>query len=215
MKGIADKLTSEMVQEYHRDVLTHVNASLITIEDMQPLIDGLETLENLAPGPVRAVLELLKRFEIVDVVDFLKTTAIILPMKKGTFVYVPWVPGVLGGSESWALAVQVEIISHEGARVLQSNEDPNWLRDYLLKFAKRCYAERKAFQTSSEVFFLMHGFLPSVKETTGNLAPYFLRPTDGRVLRAGLEAVREPIENGFRSTPMGKFAAKWFGERIS
>jgi hypothetical protein len=211
MKGIANQLTPELVREYHGDVLAEVNASLITCEDMDPFIKGVETLQAMAPGPVKMIIELLDRFEIFDAVEFLKTTAVTMPTKRlGTFIYIPWVPG---DNSSFGLASQAEIISHEGQHVVQANKDPDWLKNYILKFAKRCEAERKAFQTSMEVFVLMHGYLPEIKHMTGSLAPYFLRPTDEEVLWAGLEAIRAPTASGARATEMGKFAARWFRER--
>lgn len=210
MKGIANKLTPKLVREYHLDVLEHVDADLLTIEDVSGVIKGLETLENIAPGPVKVLLEMLEAFDIFDPVEFLKTTAVTVPIGQ-TYIYIPWVPGE---TKTFSLASQVEILSHEGEHVLRSNEDERWLKKYLLKFSKRCEEERKAFQVSFEVFYLLYGFVPEIKDMTGDLAPYFLRPTDEKVLWAGLEAVRAPTASGARATRMGKFAARWLNERI-
>jgi len=205
---IANKLTPELVREYHGDLLTFVEARLITPEDLdgkvaEPLLDFLDELE------------------IVNVNEFLETTAVTVPfsfplgetppVEREVFIYLPWEPGE---TKNFSLASQVEVLSHEGQHAVRSSNNIHWLTEYVKSFVFRTQEERIAFQTSLEMCKLLHGKIPPLKRLAGNLTKYFLRPTDEEVLIAGLAAVIPPIEQGCQATEIGKWAAQWFGERV-
>lgn len=210
---IADKLTPELVRKFHEDLLVEVDAELITIEDMRAVIALIKTGKNVAniSGAVGEVLHLLNQFEIFDVVGFLESTAVTVPLKNKRYIYVPWIPG---DPKNCSLPSQVEVLCHEAQHMIRANQNENWLIWYLASFATRCTEERIAFQTSLELCQLLHGKLPLLQRLVGNMDKYFLRPTDEEVLIAGLAANVQPIEQGGVATEMGKFAKAWFGERI-
>jgi hypothetical protein len=212
---LAQKLTPELVRDYHGALLDHVDAELVTIKDVEHGLTFLKGVKDLTAvgGVLGTIFKLLEQFEIFDPMEFLRSTALAIPIgfAEKTFVYVPWIPG---NTQKYSLATQVEILSHEVAHVVRANDSPNWLGEYLLSFAARTREERKAFQTSLEICFLLHGNVESVPDVIGNLTSYFLRPTDEKVLIAGLDAVLRPIREGDRSTPIGKWAANWFKEKV-
>jgi hypothetical protein len=209
----ADKLTPKLVNEYHFNLLTHIDAELLTIENVDHALDLIPSAKKFsdAGGIVGKLFELLERFEIAHPMEFIATTAITLPLGfvKRTFIYVPWVPGDIS---YFSLQAQVEVLSHEAAHACRITAE--WLGKYLTSFAFRTREERKAFQTSLELHFLLHGTVPSPDKFADVLTRYFLRPTDLDVLIAGLKAIMQPIREGDRSTPVGQWAAKWFKEKI-
>jgi hypothetical protein len=207
------KLTPELVKQYHNDLMSRANARLITIEDVDHALDLVPSVEKFSNvgGIVGKLFELLERFEIANPMEFIATTAITIPIgfAKQTFIYVPWVPGDIS---YFGLQAQVEILSHEAAHAVRVTNE--WLPKYLTSFTFRTREERKAFQTSLELHFLLHGTVLSPDKFANVLTHYFLRPTDLVVLIAGLKAIMQPIREGDRSTPVGQWAAKWFKEKI-
>lgn len=213
---IADKLTKEIVQDYHVDLTKYLDVDLVTWNDIKEAVALLEagktTIEKIT-GPVEPLMSLLKEFEIFDPFDFVRNTAVTVPIRwtKRTFIYVPWVPG---DKESLSFVNQIATLGHEGQHVIQSRKEDDWLRDYLISFTARTRAEKEAFLTLTEIRFLLCEELLNLDQLIRKLNKYFLRPTDEKVLIAALEANRIPVEQGDRVTEIGKWTAAWFKERI-
>lgn len=211
---LSKKLTPKLVREYHHDLLIHVGANAIYKCTFDVLLDNYGSFDKL-DGIAGKVAELLKNLGVPDPKEFLATTAVTIPIGFGkidrTVIYVPWDPGETDGG--FSLSKQVGVLAHEAQHAIRANKDPKWLAQYLTSFTSRCEEERKAFQTSLEMHWLLYGRLPTLRGLTANADRYFLRPKDKEVLIAGLSAVIRPIEEGDRSTPIGKWAAQWFRDK--
>ncbi len=214
------KLNKQLIVGYHEAMATQFNADLLTLGDVGPYLKALEMgstiAKNLAPAPVLTMLDAFDYLGLnINPVEFLRTTAITAPpdITRGKpLIYVPWTPGVGTPHE---LAQQCEILAHECQHVVQIHEDPDWLRRYIAEFTYRTKAEKGAFHTNMELRFKLHGVSPGPGILVGNLTKYFLRPTDHKVLIAGLEQFVIPVSEGALATTAGKFAVGWLDDWVT
>lgn len=206
---LADKLTVEIVSEYTADLMVYADARLITKPDVKSLLDFGETTPQLTEV-TNKIFWVTKKLGIDDPREFIETAAISIPLPNRRFIYVPW---EVGSTTDFSLAKQVEIIAHEATHTTRSALFNDWIKEYIISFSQRCTEERIAYQASLEVFYLLHGRLPSFKSIMAYDNRYFLRPTDERVLIAGLTAVAPAINQGDRATTIGKWSARWFADK--
>lgn len=207
-----DKLTPEIVRDYHSAMCAEVGATLLTLKELQPVINLLDAGSPVGgpPIPIQRILYFLDTLGVVDPVEFLKTTAVTLPLDgEPTLIYVPWTPG------RGDLAQQCETLAHECQHAVQSRLDHEWLRQYLTAPAYRGRAERPAFLAGLEVRFWLYGIVPNAQEYVGDLSRYFLRPTDEKVLITSLQRCIPPVLEGARATTSGKFAVDWLDDRTT
>lgn len=210
-----DKLTPEIVVEYHTAMCAEVNAMLLTLENVQGVLDLLDKgspIENVTT-PVRQILDLLDFLDALGVPNpatFLRTTAVTVPAPSGRIlIYVPW---TLGQGD---LTQQCETLAHECQHAVQARLDPEWLRQYVESFSYRGRSEKSAFLAGLEVRFWLYGIVPNAKDYVGDLSRYFLRPTDEEVLTTSLQRCIPPVLEGARATSSGKFAVKWLDDRTT
>jgi len=211
---LQSKLTASIVKEYHSDILSFVDAELVTIDQVQKFLDLTETADKIlkkipSVNEFYSLIQTLREFLIPDIEEFLKTTAITIPFNGDTRIYVPWIPGDISTASFYH---QVVVISHEATHAYRARKAKIWLSRYIKSFTFRCAEEREAFLTSMEMIFLLTGRSPSVGKLVRDMDGYFLRPTDEEVLAVGLKAALPPIVQGDRTTPIGQWAARWFAD---
>jgi hypothetical protein len=211
MRPNNNKLTRDIVLDYHQVMTEKVGARLITRQHLDLAIQVLESLDT-ALGFASSLLPVFKVLDLLgigDLKDFLTWTAITIPLSDETpVIYVPWNPG-----DDYPWSKQIEKLAHECEHVVQAKSNPSWLYDYLTDFSTRAREEAKAYHTSAELRYWLYGIAPVAAEYTSD--GYLLRPTDKTVFRIGLDALLQPLEHdGAIATETGKFAIDWLERQI-
>jgi hypothetical protein len=212
----AHKLTEQIVLDYHAAVAGYVSARIVTIQDIQPLINEIETgtrvlrvADHLGLHWFEEVIGLIGEDRIKE---FLETTALTLPgIGTADVIYVPWVPGQ---GDVKALARQVRVLGHEGTHMLRSFGDRYWAILYLTNFQRRKTEEYWGLFTAAELEAWCWGKVSPVSAMLHSIGRYYLPPTYIKVLAQELENIRGPAQDGALYTEMGKFAVGWLNERI-